>query len=239
MNKYLSLVFLYNRASCRRILLVTAAIPLSLLIVFLLRVGNPYEADSYMLMEHGFGGIGAVLIFVAVNLMGLIAVVNSLNGKKELKATHATMGYTMRRLRITPFLAYITIFTYYLAIVIILWSVAVVSIFAIGRVGLAMAGADAIEMKLALGVLRTEIGHILIPISHPVVIAFNIVSMLALAGECARSCYLTWHNGRQSAGVAMIIVPMFLVWIYDPVNSYVLIALLVIACYAAISFCFL
>ena len=50
MNKYLSLVFLYNRASHKKILLIAAAIPLCLIVIFLLRVGNPYEAGSYMLM---------------------------------------------------------------------------------------------------------------------------------------------------------------------------------------------
>ena len=99
-----------------------------------------------------------------------------------------------------------------------------------------MAGATGIDTKLALGLLRTEIGHVLIPIAHPTIIIFNIVAALALAGECARSCYFGWHNGRQSAGVALVIVPMFLIWTYLSENSYILMAILLLIFYAAFSF---
>ena len=81
MNKYLSLIFLYNRASHRKILLLVGAIPLSFLVIFLLRIGNPYDTSSYMLMERAFGGVWAVLLFITINVMGLMTVVNSLNGK--------------------------------------------------------------------------------------------------------------------------------------------------------------
>lgn len=97
MSKYLSLIFLYNRASYKKILLIVGAIPLCFMAIFLLRIGNLYETSSYMLMERAFGGVWAVLVLVAVNLLGLISVVNSLNGKKALKAAHSTTGYTMRR----------------------------------------------------------------------------------------------------------------------------------------------
>lgn len=235
MNKYLSLIFLYNRASYKKILLIAGAIPLFFLALFLLRIGNPGEAGAYMLMERAFGGVWAVLIFVAVNLMGLIAVVNSLNGKKALKAAHSTTGYTMRRLNMSPISSYLTIFVYFIAMLLIFQGIAIASLYAIGRLGLVMTGAAGIETKLALGLLRTEIGHALIPIAHPSVIAFNIVSILALAGECARSCYLSWHNGTPSAGVVLVIVPMFLVWAYIPESSYTLIAIMIIIIYALFS----
>ena len=61
MNKYLSLIFLYNRAGGRKLLLTAAIIPIGFILIFLIRVGNPYEAGSYMLMERAFGGIWAVL----------------------------------------------------------------------------------------------------------------------------------------------------------------------------------
>ena len=236
MNKYLSLVFLYNRASHKKILLIAGVIPLGFLAIFLLRVGNPDEASPYMLMERGFGGIWAVLLFLAVNLMGLMAVVNSLNGKKALKATHATVGYTMRRLGLSPIASFITIFFYYLAMILIFWGLSIASLYAIGRIGLSMAGATGIGTRLALGLLRTEIGHALIPIAHPAVIVFDIVAVLALAGECARSCYFGWHNGRQSAGVTLVVAPMFLVWTYLSENSYILLAILLVAFYGAFAF---
>lgn len=236
MNKYLSLIFLYNRAGYKKLLLLVGAIPLSFLAIFLLRIGNPYEASSYMLMERAFGGVWVVLLFIAVNLMGLMTVVNSLNGKKALKATHATIGYTMRRLNLSPISSFLTIFFYYLVMILIFWGVAIASLYAIGKMGLTMAGAADISTKLALGLLRTEIGHALIPIAHPTIILFNIIAVLALAGECARSCYFGWHNGKQSAGVALVIAPMFLIWTYLSENSYILMAILLLTFYAAFSF---
>lgn len=236
MEKYLSLIFLYNRASYKKILLIVGIIPLGFLTIFLLKIGNPFEADSYMLMERAFGGIWAVLLFVAVNIIGLVSVANSLNGKKAVKGTLSTTGYTMRRLCISPVSAFITIFFYYLAIIIILWGAAAASLYIIGKVGLAISGATAIDTKLALGLLRTEIGHALIPTAHLPVMALNIASVLALAGECARSCYLSWHNGTPSAGVVLIAVPMFLVWFFSPDNSYILVAVLIVFTYAVLSF---
>ncbi|MDO4487003.1 MAG: hypothetical protein Q4C46_10505 [Bacillota bacterium] len=235
MEKYLSLVFLYNRASHKKILLIAAAIPICLIMLFLLQIGNPYEASSYMLMERAFGGPWVVLLFIAVNVTGLIAVANSLKGRKALKTSCSTTGYTMRRLCLSPISSYLTIFFYYLAIILILWGVAIASLYAVGRLGLTMAGATEIDTKLALGLLRTEIGHALIPIAHPIVIIFNIVAVLALAGECARSCYLSWHNGTPSAGVILVIVAMFIVWAYDPATSYILVAILIIFLFSALS----
>lgn len=236
MTEYLSLVFLYNRASYKKILLVLGVIPLSFLVIFLLRIGDPYEAGSEMLMERAFGGVWAVIIFIAVNLLGLMSVANSLNGRKALKATHATTGYTIRRLRLSPVSSYLTVFFYYLAVILILWGLAIASLYVIGKVGLTMAGAAGIDTKLALGLLRTDIGHALIPIAHPALIIFDIASILALAGECAKSCYLSWHNGRPSAGVILVLVPMFLVWINILEDTYIFMATIIIVVYTAISF---
>ncbi|NBI61849.1 hypothetical protein D3Z38_01895 [Clostridiales bacterium] len=235
MNKYLSVIFLYNRASHKKVLLIVGAIPLCFLAIFLLKTGDPREAGSYMLMERAFGGAWAILPLVAANLLGLLSVANSLNGRKASKAACSTTGYTMRRLRLSPLSAYLTIFVYYLAVILIFWGVAIVSLYAIGKMGLTMAGATGLDTKLALGLLRTEIGHALIPMAHPTAIAFNVACALALAGECARACYLRWHNGTPSAGVAVVIVPMFIVWAYAPENSYVLVAILIIVLYAALS----
>ena len=98
LNRYLSLIFLYNRAGHKKILLIAAVIPLGFLAIFLWKVGNPHEAEPYMLMERAFGGLWAVLLFLAVNLLGIMAVATSLNGKKALKGDGATTGYTIRRL---------------------------------------------------------------------------------------------------------------------------------------------
>ena len=236
MNKYLSLIFLYNRASYKKILVIVGAIPLCFLAIFLLRIGNPYEAGSYMLMERGFGGVWAVLFFVAINLMGLISVANALNGRKAMKATHSTTGYTMRRLCLSPISAYLTVFIYYLLMILIFWGVAIASLYTIGKVGLIMAGATSIDIKFALGLLRTDIGHALIPIANPTLIAFNVVFVLALAGECAKSCYLSWHNGRPSFGVMLVLVPMYLVWTNALEGLSLFMAIVIITCYTVVSF---
>lgn len=161
---------------------------------------------------------------------------SSVNGKKDLKATHSTTGYTIRRLGISPISAYLTIFVYYLAMTLIIWSVAIGSLYVIGKTGLTMAGATGIDTKLALGILRTDIGHALIPLAHPVVIAFNIATALAFAGECAKSCYLSWHNGTPSVGAVLVIVPMFFVWINALDDTFISIIMLVIVLYTAFSF---
>lgn len=236
MNKYLSLVFLYNRAGYKKLLLTVGCIPLCLLIIFFVRIGNPCETNPYMLMERAFGGMWPVLVLIATMLLGIMAVSSSLNGKNASRSTCSTTGFTMRRLCISPISAYLTTFVYYLAIILIVWGMAIVSIYVIGKVGLIISGATAIHTKLALGLLRTEIGHALIPIAHPIVIAFDIVVIVALAGECARGCYLSWHNGTPSAGMALIIIPMFIVWTYSPETSYILCAMLVVFLYSALSF---
>lgn len=236
MNKYLSLIFLYNRAGRIKIPLAAAVIPVGFLAVFYARIGNPCEASSYLLMERGFGGFWAVLLFAAANLLGLTAVAGSLNGRKDMKASHATTGYTMRRLRLSPVSAYLTIFIYYLVLTLIFWGMAVASLFVIGRLGLTMAGAAGIDTKFALGLLRTDIGHVLLPVADPGFIVFNIVVVLALAGECAKSCYLSWHNGRPSFGAALVLIPAFLVWIHVLDDIYLFMTIVIIAGYTAVSF---
>lgn len=235
MNKYLSLIFLYNRAGHNKILLLAGAVPLFFFLIFFIRVGDPSKTSSYMLMERAFDGIWAVLLFITVLILSLMTVTNSLNGKKSLKISNATTGYTVRRLSISPLSSYFMTFLYFLSVIVILWGAAIASLYLIGKLGLIMAGSSDIEAKLALGLLRTEIGHTLIPIAHPAVLTFNIAAVLALAAECARSCYLRWHNGTPSVGVAIVIIPMFLVWAYSPNNSYILMAILVVVLYALLS----
>ena len=88
MDRYLSLVFLYNKASYKKIISVAAAIPISFLVIFLIKVGNPLEANPFMLMEKGFGGVWFVLLFAAAVFIGLTAIANALNGK--ITGTHVT-----------------------------------------------------------------------------------------------------------------------------------------------------
>lgn len=235
MNRYLSLMFLYNRAGYKKVLIAAAAIPLSFAALFLIRTKNPGESGYYMMLEHAFGGVWAALLFVIIILAGLMSLVNSFNGKKAMKAAHSTTGYTIRRLRMSPISSYITMFIYYLIIILIFWGVAIASLYIIGRTGLAMAGAFDIDTKLALGLLRTQIGKTLIPIANPSLIAFNAVCVLALAGECARSCYLSWHNGRPSFVIVVIFAVMFLVWTGMLNEIYILMAIIIILGYAAVA----
>lgn len=236
MNKYLSLILLYNRASYKKIMIAVGAIPLCFLAIFLLRIGNPAEASPAMLVERAFGGFAAVLPFIVANLLVLVAVATSLGGEKSLKASCSTTGYTIRRLRMSPISSYITMFVYYLMLILIIWGVTVASLYAIGRAGLAMAGAADIDTKLALGLLRTEIGHALIPVAHPTLLGFNTVAVLALACECAKSCYLSWHNGTPSIGVVLVLIAMFVIWTYAGENHYILMALALLVPYTAVSF---
>ena len=235
LNKYLSLIFLYNRAGYKKLLLTVGCIPLCLLIIFFVRIENPQVANSYMLVERAFGGMWPVLAFIAALTIGIFSVSSALNGKNASRSTCATTGYTMRRLCISPASAYITTFIYYLATLIIFWAVAIISIYVIGKMGLVLSGSTAVDTKLSLGLLRTEIGHALIPIAHPLILAFDIVALLGLAGECARACYLSWHNGTPSAGMALIIIPMFIVWAYPLETSYVLCAMLLVLLYTLLS----
>lgn len=236
MNKYLSIVFLYNRASYKKLLLIAGGIPLCLLAIFLLKIGNPHEADPFMLMERAFGGVWAVLLFIAALVLGLASVSTSLSGKKAVKGECSTTGFTIRRLCMSPVVSYLIMFVYYLIILVVFWGIAIASLYIIGRAGLAASGAEDVSAKLALGLLRTEIGHVLIPAANPLVIIFDIVVVLALAAECARGCYLGWHNGTLSAGVALIIIPAFVIWTYFPKNSYMIVTILIVFLYAALSF---
>lgn len=232
MNKYLSLIFLYNKATYKRIIFISSVIPLSFLAIFMLRVGNPYEAEPYMIMECAFDGIFPVLIFIAANLFGMLLVIGSLSGRKSLKISYATTGYTIRRLRISPLASYFTMFAYYLVIIFIFWGVALLSLLIIGNIALNMAGATDIDIKVALGLLRTNLGHALLPIEHPVLISFNLLAIIAMAAECAKSCYLSWHNGTPAVGIVVVIVPTFLAWIDFLDNTYMLMAIVVIVLYA-------
>lgn len=229
MDRYLSLVFLYNKASYKKIISVAAAIPISFLVIFLIKVGNPLEANPFMLMEKGFGGVWFVLLFAAAVFIGLTAIANALNGKKAMKATHSTTGYTIRRLRISPITSYLIILFYCLIMILIFWGIAIASLYIIGKVGLTMAGAEDFNTKLALSLLRTEIGQALIPIANPTMIVFNLISVLALVQEYAKSCYLSWHNGRTPFGVIPIIVLMCLVWINLISEVYLFMVMIIIA----------
>lgn len=60
--------------------------------------------------------------------------------------------------------------------------------------------------------------------------------MLALVQEYAKSCYLSWHNGRTSFGVIPIIVLMCLVWINLISEVYLFMVMIIIASYIAVSF---
>ena len=236
MSRYLSLIFLYNKAGYKRILFLIGLLPLGLLAIFFLRIGNPAESSPYMLPERAFGGIWAVLLLIAVNLLGILSVANAPNGKKELKASHATTGYTMRRLRLSPLGAYLTMFFYSLGMILIFWGVTVISVYLIGTLGLSMAGAEEAGTKLAMGFLRTEIGRALIPVADLPVAVFNLSAAVVMAGACARACYFSWHNKVPSAGVMLTAVPMFIVWIFELENSYILLAILIMLIYAVLSF---
>lgn len=236
MDKYLSIIFLYYRASQQKILLALGAIPILFVTLFLIQAGNPLDAGGYMLVEQGFGGIVAVLILIAVMLLALLAISNALNDRSDLKATHTTPGYILRRMHASPVQAYVAVFVYCIVIILLMWSMAILSLAVIGKVGLSLAGAASVDTKLALGLLRIEIGHALLPFSHPAVLVFDIAVVVALAGECARSCYLTWHNGTPSAGIALIAIAMFYVWTCSPDNTFTLLAVLGVFLYGALSF---
>lgn len=236
MNKYLSLFFLYNRAGNKKILAISPVVPLCFFIVFLIRVGNPSEASAFLLMERAFGGVWGVLVFVTANLTAYYVVVNAINGKKAFKAAPSTTGYTIRRMSISPIAAFFTMVGYSLAVIFILWGISIASLSVIGKIGLSMAGASEIPAKIALGLLRTEIGAALIPLTHPMILAFDIVAALALAGECARSCFLGWHNGSPSAGVLLIAVLMFVAWSFELSTGYTLLIVIITAFYAIFSF---
>lgn len=183
------------------------SIPIGLSAIFLIKTGNVNGANSYMLMEHSFGGVSAVVLFLAAVLISLMAVANSFTGRKSMKVTNAITGYTFRRLRISPTSAYLTVFAYYVAVILLLWGIAIASLSVIGKVSLMMADPTSVDTGFALGILRTEIGHALLPVSDPALIIFNIVSVLTLSGECAKACYLSWHNGRPSFSVMLVLTP--------------------------------
>ena len=227
MNKFLSIVYLYHKASWQKLMLVMLIIPLGFLASDLWNVGIPSQANGWML---------PVIVLIGVMMLGLLTVANTLNGKKDLKATHATIGFTMRRMHTSPIGAYLSVFLYYFMLLLMIWAVAILSIFILGREGFPMTGTDEAKTAIALELLRTEIGHALLPVAHPAVMAFNLTTMLALAGECAKSCYLTWHNGSPSAGAALLAVAMFYVWACDPEDTFILLSTLLVALYGGLSF---
>lgn len=215
LNKYLSLIFLYSRAGYKKALLAIGMIPLGFLMIFIIRVGNPAKTDPYLLIERAFCGIWPVLLLLGAILLGGMVSVNSLNGRKAIIATHTTTGYTIRRLGLSPSKSYLMMFIYHLIMILFFLSTAIASIYVIGKIGLTMADASAVDTKLALGFLRTEIGHGLIPLADPQVILFNVIAVLALAGEYARGCYFSWHNRNTMVGALIASAAMFYIWVYD------------------------
>lgn len=57
MDRYLSLIFLYNKASYKKIILAAFAVPIGFMAIFLIKIGNPFEANPFMLIETAFGGV--------------------------------------------------------------------------------------------------------------------------------------------------------------------------------------
>lgn len=235
MSKYMSLIFLYEKTGKRKLLAAYSFIPICFLAAFLAQAGNPAEAVSLMLMERGFGGILDVAFFVAAILLMYSVVVSSLNGKKALKASHSTTGYTIRRLRISPTASYFTMLIYSLTILLILWASAILSIFVIGKATLTMCGAEGVNTKIAMGFLRTEIGAALVPFGNPLIMVFDAVAIIGAAGECAKSCYLGWHNGSPSAGILLIVAGMLITWSFGLSAGYLIIITIVIGAYALFS----
>lgn len=231
LNKYLSLIFLYIRAAYKKVLLAIGVIPLGFLMFFIIRIGNPAETVPYLLIERAFCGIWPVLLLLGAILLGGMVSVNSLNDRKAIIATHTTTGYTIRRLGLSPSKSYLTMFVYHLVMVLLFLSTAIVSIYVIGKMGLTMADASAVDTKLALGFLRTEIGHGLIPLADPQVILFNVIAVLTLAGECARGCYFSWHNRNTIVGALISLAAMFYIWVYDSNAGFQFLIILVLAVY--------
>ena len=121
------------------------SIPIGLSAVFLIKTGNVNSANSYMLMEHSFGGVSAVVLFLAAVLISLMAVANSFTGRKSMKLTNAITGYTFRRLRISPTSAYLAVFAYCVAVILLLWGIAIASLSVIGKVSLMMADPTSVD----------------------------------------------------------------------------------------------
>ena len=116
MSRYFSLIYVYNRAVYKKLLAILAVIPMSFAAMLLVKTGALGNSDSFMLMERSFDGVVPVLFFSTINVIALMAVIGSVNGKKALKASHSTIGYTIRRMHISPLRSYLTIFCYYITI---------------------------------------------------------------------------------------------------------------------------
>lgn len=220
MNRYLSLVYLYYRACGKKLLIMAAFIPACTALLFFCKTGST-----------GFDGILPVLIFVGLCFVYLTILLNAVNGRKALKVGNSLCGYTIRRLCISPLSAYITVLIFSLQIVIIFFAMEIASVLLVGKIGFIFAGAEDINTALALEILQTSIGHVLIPIGHLQMMVFNVVVIFALSGECARACYLGWHNGRNSVGIVLIMAPMVYVWGFNPKNSFILLIIMFVAFY--------
>lgn len=215
MSRYLSFIYLYCRASGKKLAVLTLLIPLCLAAV--------------RALQPDFGGILPVLVIMAAFFGFLSLLLRSLKGGRAIAIT----GFTVRRLMISPLGAYFTILVFCLAIVIVFWAAAVTSLLIIGRLTVEGGGSSEANTLLTLMILRTDLGHALIPVGHGYVLVFNILVTVALAGECARSCYLGWHNGRQSAGMLLILAAMFYVWCCRPGDSFISLAIMFTALYSA------
>ena len=79
MNRFLSIIYLYHKASWQRLILVMACIPSGFLIICFCNVGILTRSDGWMLLEHAFKGLFPVLLLVGVLILGLLAVANTLN----------------------------------------------------------------------------------------------------------------------------------------------------------------
>ena len=162
MNKYLSLVYLYNRASCKKLILIAAALAVSLL--------------AYMFILRSLDGIVPVVVFISALVSGMMAVVTSFNGKKAVKGDCSTTGYTIRRLCHSPLRSYLTMFVYYLMVIAIFWFAAIASIYIIGRLDVTGTGATDPDTRLALEFLQTGVFLELSCFFHNPVDVGNLIS---------------------------------------------------------------
>lgn len=235
MSRCLSIIYLYNKASWQKLMLVVAVIPFVFLAVFLWNIKMSSVNVSWILPEQVFGGAFPVLILIASMVLALLTVANTLNGRKDLKATHATIGFTLRRMHTSPIGSYFAVLVYAFMVILIVWAVVILSFMLIGLTGLSMPETNQVKISLALGLLRTDFGHALIPIAHPLGLIFNLVAMTAMASECARSCYLTWHNGSPSIGFALISATMVYTWAMETENTFILLTIVLLTLYIVLS----
>lgn len=218
MDKYLAVMALYGKAGRKSIIIMAASALLCFPLVS-------------MITGKGIEGVLPVLLIIAV-LYGInLIILNSINGRKAQKNTHATTGYTLRRLCISPVLIFWSVFVYCLLVIVLFWGIMTVSLYAAGFMQHMTDNAMSRPVQLALDIVTSPAGHGMIPLAHPQVIAFNVIALTVLAADCARSCYLGWHNGRQSAGTILIAAAMFYVWAISPKNSFISLTIMTVALY--------